>query len=252
MSDQKTLLEVKGLKQYFDISQGFLRTRPLKAVDDVSFTIRGGETRGLVGESGCGKTTVGRSILHLYKPTAGKVIFNGEEIQGQQVQTIMKKGLSFITDDGSLFPGMSVKDNLFMGAYILKDKARINEIYEKVLELFPRLKERLKQTAGSMSGGERKMLAIARGLMSDPKMMLIDEPSLGLAPNVVYQVFETLDGLTKTGVTILLVEQNVNTTLQIVKRAYVLEQGSVATEGMADELLKSPYIQKTYLGIDAE
>lgn len=224
----------------------------LSILRDVTFHVDQGEFVSLIGPNGAGKTTTMRAISGVIKPTAGKVIFDGEEIQGQAVQAIMKKGLSYITDDGSLFPGMSVKDNLFMGAYIMKDKQRKEEILEKVLDLFPRLKERLKQTAGSMSGGERKMLAIARGLMSDPKMLLIDEPSLGLAPNVVYDVFQTLDGLTKTGVTILLVEQNVNTTLQIVKRAYVLEQGSVATEGMADELLASPYIQKTYLGVDAD
>ena len=224
----------------------------LSILRDVNFHVDKGEFVSLIGPNGAGKTTTMRAISGVIRPTQGKVIFDGEEIQGQAVQTIMKKGLSFITDDGNLFPGMSVKDNLFMGAYILNDKQRKEEILEKVLELFPRLKERLKQTAGSMSGGERKMLAIARGLMSDPKMMLIDEPSLGLAPNVVYDVFQTLDGLTKTGVTILLVEQNVNTTLQIVKRAYVLEQGSIATEGLSQDLLVSPYIQKTYLGVDAD
>ena len=161
----------------------------------------------------------------------------------------MKTGLSYITDDGALFSGMTVHQNLKMGAYAIKDKAKIQENYERVLQMFPRLKERLKQNAGTLSGGERKMLAIARGLMSGPKAMLIDEPSLGLAPNIVLQVLETLKQLTESGVSILLVEQNVNTTLQVADRAYVLEDGRVVLSGKSDELLASDHIQKAYLGI---
>ncbi len=142
-----------------------------------------------------------------------------------------------------------MQQNLKMGAYSIRDKVQIQESYERVLQMFPRLKERLKQNAGTLSGGERKMLAIARGLMSNPKAMLIDEPSLGLAPNIVLQVLETLKQLTVNGVSILLVEQNVNTTLKVTDRAYVLEDGRVVLSGNSAELLASDHIQKAYLGI---
>ena len=216
---------------------------------DVSLEVEEGEFVALVGPNGAGKTTTLRAVSNIITPTSGKVIFDGNDITHCTVQEIMKKGLSYITDDGSLFSGMTIQQNLRMGAYAIKDKAKIQETYEKVLEMFPRLKERLKQNAGTLSGGERKMLAIARGLMSNPKAMLIDEPSLGLAPNIVLQVLETLKKLTQSGVSILLVEQNVNTTLQVADRAYVLEDGRVVLSGMSSELLASDHIQKAYLGL---
>ncbi len=216
---------------------------------DVSLEVAQGEFVALVGPNGAGKTTTLRAISHIIPPTSGKVIFDGEDIAHCTVQEIMKKGLSYITDDGSLFSGMTIQQNLKMGAYAIKDKDKIKETYEKVLDMFPRLRERLKQNAGTLSGGERKMLAIARGLMSNPKAMLIDEPSLGLAPNIVLQVLETLKKLTQEGVSILLVEQNVNTTLQVADRAYVLEDGRVVLSGQSSELLASDHIQKAYLGL---
>ncbi|WP_327240944.1 ABC transporter ATP-binding protein [Ruminococcus gauvreauii] len=216
---------------------------------DVSLEVKEGEFVALVGPNGAGKTTTLRAISNIITPTKGKVIFDGHDITNSSVQEIMKTGLSYITDDGALFSGMTVYQNLRMGAYAIKDKAKIQENYERVLQMFPRLKERLKQNAGTLSGGERKMLAIARGLMSGPKAMLIDEPSLGLAPNIVLQVLETLKQLTESGVSILLVEQNVNTTLQVADRAYVLEDGRVVLSGKSDELLASDHIQKAYLGI---
>ncbi len=216
---------------------------------DVSLEVEEGEFVALVGPNGAGKTTTLRAISNIITPTSGKVIFDGEDIAHCTVQEIMKKGLSYITDDGSLFSGMTIQQNLKMGAYAIKDKDKIKETYEKVLDMFPRLRERLKQNAGTLSGGERKMLAIARGLMSNPKAMLIDEPSLGLAPNIVLQVLETLKKLTQEGVSILLVEQNVNTTLQVADRAYVLEDGRVVLSGRSSELLASDHIQKAYLGL---
>lgn len=216
---------------------------------DISLEVKPGEFVALIGPNGAGKTTTMKTISGLIKPTNGRIIFNGEEIQNLSVQQIMKKGLSFITDDGCLFSGMTVRENLMMGAYTLKDKKKVNDLYEKCLVMFPRLKERLTQNAGTLSGGERKMLAIARGLMSDPRMMLVDEPSLGLAPNIVLQVFETMKELAKEGVTILLVEQNVNTTLKEVDRAYVLEHGHIVGSGLSQELLDSDHIKQTYLGI---
>lgn len=216
---------------------------------DVSLEVKEGEFVALVGPNGAGKTTTLRAISNIITPTKGKITFDGKEITKLSVQEITKAGLSYITDDGALFSGMTVQQNLKMGAYSIRDKVQIQESYERVLQMFPRLKERLKQNAGALSGGERKMLAIARGLMSNPKAMLIDEPSLGLAPNIVLQVLETLKQLTVNGVSILLVEQNVNTTLKVTDRAYVLEDGRVVLSGNSAELLASDHIQKAYLGI---
>lgn len=216
---------------------------------DISLEVGEGEFVALVGPNGAGKTTTLRAISKIIKPTQGKVIFDGQDLADKTIQDIVKMGLSYITDDSALFSGMTVEQNLKMGAYLISDKAKIQETFEYVLTLFPRLKERLSQNAGSMSGGERKMLAIARGLMSNPKGMLIDEPSLGLAPNIVLQVLETLKKLTETGVSILLVEQNVNTTLKVADRAYVLEDGAIVISGRSEELLASDHIQKAYLGL---
>ena len=216
---------------------------------DVSLEVKEGEFVALVGPNGAGKTTTLRAISNIITPTKGKITFDGKEITKLSVQEITKAGLSYITDDGALFSGMTVQQNLKMGAYSIRDKVQIQESYERVLQMFPRLKERLKQNAGTLSGGERKMLAIARGLMSNPKAMLIDEPSLGLAQNIVLQVLETLKQLTVNGVSILLVEQNVNTTLKVTDRAYVLEDGRVVLSGNSAELLASDHIQKAYLGI---
>lgn len=221
----------------------------LTVLNDVSLNIQKGEFVALLGSNGAGKTTTLKTISGLVRPTQGEIQFLDKRIDQLSVQQITSLGISFITDDGCLFSGMTVKENLLMGSYLVRDKNRKQELFEKALTLFPRLGERIKQPAGTLSGGERKMLAIARGLMSDPKLMLIDEPSLGLAPLVVLSVFETLKGLTSTGVTILLVEQNVNTTLQIVDRGYVLEDGMIVSEGEANELLCSEHIQRAYLGI---
>jgi len=216
---------------------------------NVSLEVNTGEFVALVGPNGVGKTTVLRSISGIVTPTQGEIMFMDQKINGLPVQQITRKGISFVTDDGCLFSGMTVMENLMMGAYIINDKQKVKSTLEKVFELFPRLAERKKQYAGSMSGGERKMLAIARGLMSDPKLMLVDEPSLGLAPKLVLDVFYTLKELTTRGVTVLLVEQNVNTTLKIVDRGYVLEQGSIVQEGSSEELRENDHIKKAYLGI---
>lgn len=220
----------------------------LSVLSNVSMNIQKGEFVALLGSNGAGKTTTLRTISGLVRPTKGNIEFEGQRIDQLTVQQITGLGISFITDDGYLFSGMTVKENLMMGTYLVRDKVRKQELYENTLNLFPRLRERIKQAAGTLSGGERKMLAIARGLMSDPKLMLIDEPSLGLAPLIVLSVFETLKSLTTTGVTILLVEQNVNTTLQIVDRGYVLEDGAIVSEGLAKDLLCSEHIQRAYLG----
>lgn len=215
---------------------------------DVSFSVEKGEFVALVGPNGAGKTTTLRAISGIVKPTKGEIHFMGQRIDGLPVQEIMRRGISYITDDGCLFSGMTVRENLMLGSYIIKDKKKAEELLAGVLELFPRLSERAKQTAGTLSGGERKMLAIARGLMSDPKMMLVDEPSLGLAPKLVLAVFETMKELTRRGVTVLLVEQNVNTTLKIADRGYVIEHGQIVQQGSSQELRENEHIKKAYLG----
>ena len=216
---------------------------------NVSLEVHSGEFVALVGPNGAGKTTVLRTISGIVNPAEGEVRFMNQKINGLPVQQIMRMGISFVTDDGCLFSGMTVIENLMMGAYTVNDKKKIKSSLDNIFELFPRLAERKKQFAGSMSGGERKMLAIARGLMSDPKLILVDEPSLGLAPKLVLDVFKTLKDLTTRGATILLVEQNVNTTLKIVDRGYVLEQGSIIQEGSSTELRENDHIKKAYLGI---
>lgn len=217
---------------------------------DVSCEANEGEFIAIVGPNGAGKTTALRAISGMIHPKSGSIIYNGVHLEDRSMKQIHGLGVSFITDGGNLFCGMTVKENLFMGAFNIKDKGKRNELMDKVIGLFPRLGERFHQQAGLMSGGERKMLGIARGLMSEPKLMLVDEPSLGLAPSVVLDVFRTLKGLTREGVIILLVEQNVNTTLKIVDRAYILEKGVINGHGTSAELLASDYVQKMYLGIE--
>ena len=216
---------------------------------DVSLEVKEGEFMALLGPNGVGKTTTLRTISGIIAPSQGEISFMKKRINGLPVQHIIRMGISYVTDDGCLFSGMTVMENLLLGAYTIKDKNKVKDSLENVFELFPRLEERKKQLAGSMSGGERKMLAIARGLMPDPKLLLVDEPSLGLAPKLVVDVFNTLKELTARGVTVLLVEQNVNTTLKIVDRGYVLEQGSIVESGTSQELRESDHVRKAYLGI---
>lgn len=229
-----------------DVDAGYGK---LEVLWNVSLEVNTGELVALVGPNGAGKTTVLRTISGIITPTKGKIFFKNQQISGLPVQQITRKGISYVTDDGCLFAGMTVMENLMMGAYTINDKRKVRSNLGKVFELFPRLAERRKQYAGSMSGGERKMLAIARGLMADPMLMLVDEPSYGLAPKLVMGVFYTLKELSARGVTVLLVEQNVNTTLKIVDRGYVLEQGSIVQEGGSKELRENDHIKKAYLGI---
>ena len=215
----------------------------------ISLQVESGEFVSLVGPNGAGKTTCLKAISGLIDTTEGEIIFLGNNINKKTPPDITAMGLSYVTEDGCLFTGMTVEENLRLGAFIIKDKnlARQNESF--VLELFPRLGERKKQLAGTLSGGERKMLSIARGLMSSPKILLVDEPSLGLAPNLVDTVFDALVALNKQGVTILLVEQTVNTTLEITDRTYVIEQGRICIQGLSSEMLENDHVKSCYLGI---
>lgn len=234
------MLQVNNL----DTSYGFLQI-----LWGVSLHVGEGEFVGLIGPNGAGKTTTLRTIAGLLAPKSGEVLFNGRSIGGVPAYRISRMGISYVSEALNLFTDMSVRENLLMGAYSIKDKQQQLESLEFVYSLFPRLKERESQLAGTMSGGERKMLAIARGMMSNPQLMLVDEPSLGLAPHLVTDVFRSLQKLQQTGVTILLVEQRVNATLEICDRAYVLEHGRVVMEGSGSELKTNEHVKTAYLGI---
>ena len=234
------LLEVKSL----DAGYGYLQI-----LRSVSLNINEGEYVCIVGPNGAGKSTTMKTIAGLIPPMGGSVIFNGEDITGLPASQITKKGISFVSEELNLFVNMSVRENLYMGAYIIKEKKIQKERLDFVFELFPRLEERKDQLAGTMSGGERKMLAIGRGMMSDPKLILVDEPSFGLAPQLVANVFESLDVLIKAGVTILLVEQNVTKTLAVTDRGYILENGKIGLEGASSDLADDPHVRKVFLGV---
>lgn len=221
----------------------------LQILWDVSLEVGEGEFVALVGPNGAGKTTTLRTIAGLLAPMSGEISFKGKAIGGMPAHTVSRLGISYVSEGLNLFTDMSVRENLLLGAYAVNDKKQELETLEFVYHLFPRLKEREKQLAGTMSGGERKMLAIARGMMSNPELLLVDEPSLGLAPHLTHDVFRALLELRKRGVTILLVEQNVNATLEITDRAYILEHGRIAMEGPSKEMKANEHVRNAYLGL---
>ncbi len=221
----------------------------LQVLWDVSLHVTDGEFVALVGPNGAGKSTTLRTIAGLIMPKSGEILFKGKPIDHLSAHLVSRIGISYISEDLNLFTNMSVRENLLLGAYAINDKKQELESLEFVYHLFPRLKERERQLAGTMSGGERKMLAIARGMMSSPELMLVDEPSLGLAPHLTHDVFRALLELRDRGVTILLVEQNVNATLEITDRAYILEHGRIALEGASQELKSNEHVRSAYLGI---
>lgn len=234
------MLKLKNVNTNYDF---------LQILWDVSLEVEEGEFVALVGPNGAGKTTTLRTISGLLKPTSGEVLFKEKPISHLQAFAISRLGISYVSEELNLFTDMSVRENLLLGAYIIRDKAKQLETLDFVYSLFPRLKEREGQLAGTMSGGERKMLAIARGMMSNPQMLLVDEPSLGLAPHLTHDVFRALLQLNERGITILLVEQNVNATLEITDRAYVLEHGRIAMEGPSREVKNNEHVRSAYLGI---
>lgn len=234
------MLEIKNL----DAGYGFLQV-----LWDVSLSVSQGEFVALVGPNGAGKSTTLKTIAGLLSPKGGEIHFQGNSIAGLPANRVSQLGISFVSEGLNLFTGMSVYENLLLGAYTILDKQEQLAAIDFVFDLFPRLKARQRQLAGTLSGGERKMLAIGRGIMSNPSLLLVDEPSLGLAPQLALSVFEALETLRQRGVTILLVEQNVNTTLHITDRAYVLEQGQIALEGKSKDLLENEHVKKAFLGI---
>ena len=234
------LLEVKDL----DAGYGFLQI-----LRKVSLNIDEGEYVCLVGPNGAGKSTTLKSIAGLIKPKGGEILFRGQNIGGLPGNKVARKGISYVSEAMNLFTNMSVQENLYMGAYIVRDNKIRQESLDFIYELFPRLAERRNQLAGTMSGGERKMLAIGRGMMSNPTLLLVDEPSFGLAPQLTENVFASLDTLKENGTTILIVEQNVTKTLSVSDRGYVLENGRIELEGQSSDLAGDPHVRKVFLGV---
>ena len=228
-----------------NISVGYGAIRALKGV---SMRVEQGEVVTLIGANGAGKTTTLRTITGLLTPTEGRVTFEGEEIGGKPTHKLVARGISMSPEGRGVFANLTVRENLQMGAYLKKNKREIGEDLERGFHMFPRLKERESQKAGTLSGGEQQMLAMARALMSRPRLLLLDEPSLGLAPLVVHTIFEAIDEIRGKGTTILLVEQNAHAALKHSDRAYVLETGKIVMEGPSNELAADPRIKEAYLG----
>ncbi|MBX7123304.1 MAG: ABC transporter ATP-binding protein [Opitutaceae bacterium] len=221
----------------------------ITALAGISFTIPKGEIVTLVGGNGAGKTTTLRTISGLLRPKTGNITFAGEDITGQPAHRIVARGLCHVPEGRMVFSNLTVGENLAMGAYLLRDKQRIERNRDYVFTIFPRLGERIKQLAGTLSGGEQQMLAIGRALMGDPKLLMLDEPSLGIAPRLIGAIFEKIQEINRSqGLTILLVEQNANLALEVSHHAYVLETGRVVMEGVSSTLKNDPQLKATYLG----
>ncbi len=220
-----------------------------QALWDVCLKIDEGEIVALVGGNGAGKTTLLNTIAGLLKPASGSVHFLGEDITGLKPNAIVAKGISYLPEGGRLFPDMSILENLEMGAYLMQNWKRKKEMLAKVYDIFPRLKEREKQMAKTLSGGERQMLAMGRCLMSDPKLAMFDELSYGMAPKLVKESFQIIESLRHHGITVFLIEQNVKQSLEIADRAYLIENGRIVNEGACDFLLETEHVKKAYLGL---
>ncbi len=233
------MLEVKNLSVHYGMIQ---------AVRNVDFKVNEGEIVSLIGANGAGKSTILKTLSGLIHPSEGEIVYLGENIASTSAKKIVEKGLVQVPEGRHVFPGLTVKENLELGAFLRKDKEEIQKDMEAVFERFPILKERKDQDAQTLSGGEQQMLAMGRALMSRPKLLLLDEPSMGLAPIFIREIFKIIQEIKKTGTTVLLIEQNAKMALSISNRAYVLETGSVVLSGTGQELLESDEIQKAYLG----
>jgi branched-chain amino acid transport system ATP-binding protein len=226
-----------------------VRYGDLVGIADISLKVEAGKIVALLGSNGAGKTTTLNAIAGLVRPTGGRVVWRGEEITGQAAYQIVGKGLALSPEGWRLFVTQTVEQNLKLGATPLADKGRIEALFERVYALFPRLAERRKQSAGTLSGGERQMLAVGRALMSEPKLLMLDEPSLGLAPAVVETMYDRLEQLHNDGLTLLLAEQSIPLALGIADYAYVLQTGRIALQGKASELENNEQVREIYLGI---
>lgn len=233
-------MNVKNLNTYYGA---------IHALKGVSITVNEGEVVSLIGSNGAGKSTLVNSIAGLLRPRSGTIEFEGKDISKMEAYNVLKEGVSLSPEGREVFGSLTVEENLKLGAYTINDLKLINESFEYVYQLFPKLKERKGQYAGTLSGGEQQMLAIARSLMGRPKLLLLDEPSLGLAPNIVSQIFELIKEIAKEGITILLIEQNALMALKISDRAYVLENGIVSLEGPSKDIINDDKVREIYLGI---
>ena len=220
----------------------------IQAVKGIDLTVAQSELVCLIGANGAGKTTTLKGITGLQPIKSGTIHYAGEDITGRPAFQLVRKGLSMVPEGRGVFGALTIEENLAMGAYARSDRADIRRDADRAFELFPRLKERRRQTAGTLSGGEQQMLAMARALMSRPKLLLLDEPSMGLAPLMVQKVFETVLAISREGVTILLIEQNAKLALEVASRGYVMESGEISLHGAAKELLADPKVRAAYLG----
>ncbi len=233
------MLEIKDLNVHFGV---------IHAIKGISLTVNDGEIVTLIGANGAGKTTTLRTISGLKKPTSGTIVVDGKDITNTSAQERVKMGISQVPEGRRVFSGMTVLENLELGAFLRRDKQEIAKDLKTVYDRFPILLDRKKQAAGTLSGGEQQMLAMGRALMSRPKILFLDEPSMGLAPLLVAEIFDIIRKINETGTTILLVEQNASMALQIANRAYVMETGSIVLSGTGAELMQSDDIKKAYLG----
>jgi branched-chain amino acid transport system ATP-binding protein len=237
-----TLLIVENIETYYG---------KIRAIDGVSLNVESGEIVCLIGANGAGKTTTLKSICGLQKPAAGKILFSGEDLTKVPPHEIVTRGIALVPEGRHVFSRLSVKENLAMGAFSRGDQKSIREDFEKMFTLFPRLRERSRQLAGTLSGGEQQMLAIARALMAHPRLLLLDEPSMGLSPILLESIFGIIREINKNGTSILLVEQNALMALSIANRGYVLDTGKVVLSGAASELVHNPMVINAYLGGEA-
>jgi branched-chain amino acid transport system ATP-binding protein len=234
-----SLLRLRGISTHYG---------PIQVLRQVNLEIGTGEVVCLLGPNAAGKTTTLKTILGIVKPTEGEVVLGGERVDGLPPQEVVGKGISMVPENRRLFRRMTVRENLELGSFLRKDRPGVQEDLDRVFGLFPRLKERLAQRAGTLSGGEQQMVAVARALMARPRILLMDEPSIGLAPVLVAQNFAMIEEVNKQGTTVFLVEQNANMALQVANRGYVLQTGRIVLSGTADELRRHPQMREAYLG----
>ena len=232
------MLDVKDLNVYYG---------KIHAIKNISLTVEEGELVSLIGANGAGKTSLLTAIMGQI-PSTGQISFEGQAVHGNGTMEIVRNGMTMVPEGRRVFPRTSVMDNLLLGAYSRKDKENIKGDLNKIFEMFPRLLERKNQLAGTLSGGEQQMLAMGRALMSRPRLLLLDEPSMGLSPRLVDQVFDTIVSINKSGTTIMLVEQNANQALRVANRGYVIETGEIVLSDDADKLLSNPQVKEAYLG----
>ncbi|MDK1011328.1 MAG: ABC transporter ATP-binding protein [Actinomycetota bacterium] len=239
MASEAPVLEFRGVNVHFG---------PVHVLHDVDISVNAGEIVCLLGGNASGKTTTLRTILGMVQPSSGDVVMNGEIVTGMTTADIVLKGVTMVPENRRLFKRMTVKENLVIGAYLRKDRENLDDEMEAIFELFPRIKERLSQKAGTLSGGEQQMVAVGRALMAKPKVLLMDEPSMGLAPVLVQQNFDIIEQINAVGVTVFMVEQNANMALSIADRGYVLQTGRIVLADTAENLLANEDLRKAYLG----